>query len=710
MASRKTPVLKEWTPPHILSFGVLIALVAVAYANSLHGKFIFDDPKLIQQDDALMNVKTFGDVISLIATGGWRKLLRVTYALNYYWGGLDSFGYHVVNVSLHAINVLLVYGIILAALREEARSRYVALGGAAVFAVHTLMSSAVSYVAGRSSVLCATFYFAAIYLFLRGLNAERPGIRGLFFGFTAIAGLLAWGAKQEAITLPVFLAAVLFLRMEKKDWRWIAALAVMPLILLAVMWDNVKALYATTTGNKDLLSAGFGNVLPPATYFRTYLSAVVGYFFPRFVYPNSVSIDPQFTPVEYWYSSEFLIAAGFLALLGWLGMRFYRREPLFGLAVVAMLASPLIAYAAIPLADVVLEHRAYIPGLGIAFLFAWIFYWIGRNYSSVRWAAIALVVAMLGFMTVSRNPVFATNITVWEDAVAKAPEKPRTHFNLGQAYQDAQRLPDAIREYEQALKLKPDIYAAYSNMAAIYLDRMELDKAEEMLLKVTSLAPNFTGGFINLGVLYTRKQEPDKALVALNRALEIDPGSFMAHFNKGEALTQKGDYKAALDSYKAAVHIRPDLDGFRLTLGNAYIRVGDPVSAEKQFNELTKSSVAPEAYRNLGLLYSNAGQPDQAMQYFRQAVRLKPVFPDLHDDIGIVYLRKGMFDEAIEEFRTVLQQQPGHGPAFLNLAAAYQSKGDLQSARQTLQAFVDQNPDSNSPYVLQARQRLVSLP
>jgi tetratricopeptide (TPR) repeat protein len=227
---------------------------------------------------------------------------------------------------------------------------------------------------------------------------------------------------------------------------------------------------------------------------------------------------------------------------------------------------------------------------------------------------------------------------------------------------------------------------------------------------VTSLSPNFTGGFINLGVLYTRKQEPDKALLALNSALEIDRGSFMAHFNKGVALTQKEDYKEALECYKTAVHIRPDLDVFRLTLGNAYIRVGDLVSAEEQFNELTKSSVAPEAYRNLGLLYSDAGQPDQAMQYFRQAVRLKPVFPDLHHDIGIIYLRKGMFDEAIEKFQTVLQQQPGHGPAFLNLAAAYQGKGDLRIARQTLQAFVDQNPDSNSPYVLQARQRLVSLP
>src|SRR5204863_7194052 len=136
----------------------------------------------------------------------------------------------------------------------------------------------------------------------------------------------------------------------------------------------------------------------------------------------------------------------------------------------------------------------------------------------------------------------------------------------------------------------------------------QLDKGEEMLLKVTALGRDFTEGFINLGVLYIRKQQPDKALVAINRALELNSGSFAAHFNKGEALTQKGDFKAALESYKEAIHLRPDLDSFRLTLGVAYNRAGDGAEAEKTFNELTQSSVAGEAYRNLGALYNDAGQ------------------------------------------------------------------------------------------------------
>jgi protein O-mannosyl-transferase len=685
---------------------VLIVLCVIAYASSLNGKFIFDDQQIVTQNAQLMNIRSMGDVISVGA--GWRQLLFFTYGLNYYWSGLDTFSYHATNVFLHVINVLLVYGIILTALRDDSKRRYAAFAGASVFAVHTMFSGAVSYIAGRSSVLCGTFYFTAILLFFKGLDSPRRTLRILYFAGAAAAGMLAWQAKQEAITLPLFLASLVFLRMEKKDWRWIAPLAAIPIVVVLLIRDQLKALFASVSGNHILVAAGFENVLAPATYFRTYITSIVGYFFPRFIFPAGLNADPQITPVEHWYSPEFVFSVAILAALAFAALYVYKRAPLFSIGVAALLLSPLMAYAGIPLADVVLEHRAYIPGLGVAFIFAGAFHWLVRDYSNAAWTALGSIVVVFCLMTVSRNAVFANNMTLWEDAVSKSPQKPRPHFNLGQAYQDAQRLPEAIQEYERALAIKPDIYAAYSNMAAIYLDQKQLDKGEEMLLKVTSLAPDFTEGFINLGVLYIRKQEPDKALTAINRALEINPGSFAAHFNKGEALTQKGDFKTAVESYKQAVHLRPDLDAFRLTLGVAYSRAGDRAEAERTFNELTASSAAAEAYRDLGVLYTDAGQPDQAMQYFRQAAKLRTVFPEAHHDLGVAYLRKQMPDQAIEQFRLTLQQQPDHGPAVLNLAMAYQMKGDIQTAKQTLQEFLQRY--GNSPSGPQIRQRLSTLP
>jgi tetratricopeptide (TPR) repeat protein len=689
---------------HVL---VLITITVIVYMNSLHGDFVFDDQQIVLQNPRLMNVHTLTEAFAIGV--GWRQLLFLTYGLNFYLSGLDTFSYHVVNVLLHVVNVLLVYAIIITVLRDDVRARFAAFAGAAIFSVHTLFSASVSYIAGRSSELCGTFYFASILLFLKALESTTRRLRVIYFVLAGIAGILAWEAKQEAITLPLFLAAIVFLRTEKKNWQWIAALAAVPVVTVVFVRDQIRSIYATVGGNQQLVSAGFEKVLPAATYFRTYITAVVDYYLPRFLVPVNLSADPQIATVDYWYSPEFLFAVVILGALAWLSVNAYRRAPLLSLGLAALFVSPIAAYAVIPLADVVLEHRAYIPGLGVALISAWAVHWIVSVYPKVRWPAVAAVCLALGVMTVSRNAVYASNIALWEDAIAKSPEKPRPHFNLGQAYQDAQRLPDAVREYQRALALKPDIHAAYSNIAAIYLDQRQLDKAEEVLRQVTTLAPDFTEGFINLAVLYIRTQQPEKAIAAADHALQINPDAFAAHFNKGEALTQKGEFKLALESYKRAVYLRPDILSFKQTLGLAYMRTGDREAALKVFDELTDTSLAPEAYRDLGTLYSDGGHLDEAILSLERAIQLKPTFPDAYDDLGVVYLRKQMPDAAIRQFRETLQEQQDHGPATLNLAIAQQMKGDVAGAKETLQSYLERYGNIDSPFVVQARQRLASL-
>lgn len=687
---------------------LLAGLTVLSYGNSLHGRFVFDDQEVIFQP-AVINARSLSGIVSI--TTGWRQLLFATYAFNNYWSGFDPFSYHVVNLLLHVVNVLLVYGIILVLLRRHRleRAPEAALAGALIFGVHPLLSSAVSYVAGRSSVLCATFYFLAVLLFLKGLETNQRRPRVVYFVFMGLAGFLAWQAKQEAITLPLLLASILFLQTEKTNWRWIGGLAAIPLAFAILIREQLAGLFGAISSNQELISAGFEPLLAFPVYFRTYLVALVGYYFPRFAVPLGLSADPHILPVEHWYSLEFLFAVPVLAGLVWLTLHFRKTEPLFSLGMAAMLVSPLTAYAVVPLPDVVLEHRAYIPALGMALLAAWLFQLLTRSYLKVRWIVLAAAAATLMSMTATRNNVWATNIALWEDAVAKGPAKPRSHFNLAQAYQDAGRWPDAIQQYLRALELKPDIYAAYSNMSAILLDQGQFDKARDMLLKVTSLSPRFTEGYINLGVMYVRLKQPDKALEALNKALEISPDNFGAIFNKAEALSMKGELQAALEGYKRTVQLRPDIPRFRMSLGLEYWRLGDRAAAEMEFLQLIDSPLAAEAYRNMGVMNSQAGQPDRAIEYLRRAVSLQNLYPEAHHDLGVAYIQKQMTDDAIEQFKTTLTQRPDHGAAALNLAVAYQNKGDLQSARQTLEKYIEQYANTNSPYITQARLRLGSL-
>jgi len=190
--------------------GTLILLTLLAYWNSLGNDFVFDD-QVLTENPNLLKIHTLPDAAGVGL--GWRPLLFFTYGLNYYWFGLTPYSYHLVNLLLHVINVVLVYFIIREVVRvldeTERDSAWAAFAGAAIFSVHPLLSSAVSYIAGRSSVLCAVFYFLAVLFFLKLLDAgmkRRLYLSAVYAALTLASGLLAWQSKQEAITLPVFIA------------------------------------------------------------------------------------------------------------------------------------------------------------------------------------------------------------------------------------------------------------------------------------------------------------------------------------------------------------------------------------------------------------------------------------------------------------------------------------------------------------------------
>ena len=550
--------------------GSLILLTVFVYWNSLGNDFVFDD-QVLTENPNLLKIHTLSDAAGVGL--GWRPLLFFTYGLNYYWSGLNPYSYHAVNLLLHIINVVLVYFIIREVVRvldeNERDLAWSAFAGAAIFSVHPLLSSAVSYVAGRSSVLCAVFYFLAVLFFLKSLDAgmkRRLYLSAVYAALTLASGLLAWQSKQEAITLPVFLAALLLLKTRKRGLKYVVTLAGVSVIVAAAMWKHFQDLFNSLAGNTVPINTEFESVLPFPIYIRTYLTSIVRYYFPRFLYPSALNADPRTVAVAHWYSPEFVMSILVLAALSWFILRPAKTESLPPAGLAAILLSPLTAYALIPLADVVLEHRVYIAGLGIALLSAALFRWAGKNFRSLRIAVLSIIVVVFAAMTIQRNRAFANNITLWEDVVRKSPGKARAHFNLGLAYQLDNRPNDAIREYKVTLSLNPLVPATYSNIAALELDGGKLDEAEKTLLRLIEMAPQQAEAFVNLSVLYLRQREPAKAIAAADRAIAIKPDSAIAHFNKAEGLLEKGDVQDAIASYEQAVRLRPDLPAFRSKL------------------------------------------------------------------------------------------------------------------------------------------------
>ena len=554
----------------LIHAAILLALVAVAYGGSLHGEFVFDDPVLVLNVETL-STKTLSDVLPI---AGPRGLLLASYRLNYLIGGADPFGYHVGNVLIHAVNVLLVYAILL----TLALGPIYAFFGAAVFGVHTLMSSSVLYVAGRSSLLCATFYFTAILLFCLVLRLPAWWQKAIWLLPVAAAVVLAWQVKQEAIMAPIFLAFLALYASQFKHWKLAVGLSIIPLLGLVAIRDRIANLYEITAISQTQVMAGIEQSLPVGQYIPSYISAVCWYVLPRFLVPASLSIDPAIPTVS-WRSNENFFALWILVAVCYVGWSLRKTYPLATLSVAALFISPLAAYSIIPMADVIQEHRLYIPGLSIAF-FAAMTLQLAWEKTRIRFALIVPVLAILAAMTMQRGTVWATSISLWQDAAVKATLKSRTQFNLGQAYHEHGDLISAMRSYDTALKLQPTLHAARSNLAGIQIDvgqaymaskqLLASDSAyrtaETMLLRVLKDSPNYVDAKINLAVVYLRTQRSTEAEPILRQITVLWPENFAAHYNLGEALMNQGRRDEALASYREAQRLRPDVKQIQLTI------------------------------------------------------------------------------------------------------------------------------------------------
>src|SRR3989337_4064091 len=152
---------------------VMIAAILAVYFQTLHYPFVFDDYYYIVDEARVKALSGFWP------SSGTRYFGFLTFGLNYHFGGLDTFGYHIVNTAIHAANSLLIFALVLLVFRtpfmEEAQKLEkvrgvgfaVALSSALIFAVHPVNTQAVTYITQRFASLATLFYLLSITAYIR---------------------------------------------------------------------------------------------------------------------------------------------------------------------------------------------------------------------------------------------------------------------------------------------------------------------------------------------------------------------------------------------------------------------------------------------------------------------------------------------------------------------------------------------------------------
>ena len=386
--------------PDLLYPCLLLALVLGLYWNTLGHDFVHDDLTLIQQNRTVTEQR-WGDIFSHRV---YRPVRTLTYALNYWAGGLDPTGYHLFNLLLHALNSILVYWLF----RAVTGRRTLAVAGALLFAAHPVQTAAVAYVSGRKDLLAAFFILAGCLSFLSYRDLGRR--RHLILCLACLAlGVLA---KELVIVLPALLLLLDLCRTHRSGEPGREPVTV------RVVRALVRSRLAYALGG--LLAAAsfyYALFLSPASRMEGLwggsLAAHAGTGFKLFSHYLALAVFPH--PLIADYSGEvFPLSPGFadaptllavllLAAFAYVAVRVYPSRPLVSLGMGWFLTALVPVLQILPFHELAADHFLYVPLIGACLLGGVAVDYVSRVRGWRELAVGVLVLVLVGLLAAHRD-------------------------------------------------------------------------------------------------------------------------------------------------------------------------------------------------------------------------------------------------------------------------------------------------------------------
>lgn len=643
----------------------LIITALLIYSNTLSYPFHFDDEPNIVTNNKLRDLSNFWPPT------GTRYVGFLSFALNYHFGELNVFGYHLVNLLIHILNGLLIWWFVLLTFKTPMMQRsnqaaqfmrLFALFSALIFIAHPIQTQAVTYIVQRFTSLSTLFYLLSLCMYVKArlinqdaaLKSQNPDQekRKVNMKFTLcyltsiLSTFLAMKTKEISFTLPMIIVLYEFIffsisQPESQTSNAKRFYFVFPFLI------SLTIIPVSLIGTDQPLSETIGELREAAqeteeisrnVYLMTQFSVIVTYIRLLFL-PIAQNLDYDFPLSHSLHDPVTFFSFLFLLLILISALYFLKRAQksnnIYGLlasfGVLWFFITLSVESSIIPIRDVAFEHRLYLPSIGAILVFgSAVFYILVYKKQkppsfAVVWGLILITTVSLGIGAYHRNFVWKDEVALWEDVVRKSPNKARGHNSLGLAYYKQGRVEEAIREYREALKLDPDHLEAHHNLGATYAKQGRLEEAIQEYLIALSLQPGFAGTHNNLGLAYYHQGRLDEAIKEYTAALSLKPDFAEARHNLGLVYYTQGRLEEASREYREALRLKPD-----------YL----------------------EAHHNLAGAYYNQGRLEEAIQELMIAIRLNPNHADARYNLGTIYKAKGLKDEAKREFETVLRLRP----------------------------------------------------
>ena len=582
-----------------LHLGLIVILGVIVYSNTLDVPFHFDDHEAIVQNPIVRDLGLFSDSQRAKCFLTYPTLKRrfvgvLSFALNYRVHGLDVTDYHIINLTVHILNGILVYLLIyltfqtprLEGSRIKKNSVHIALFSSLLFVSHPVQTQAVTYIVQRFTSLAAMFYLASLVLYIKSrltMNQESGiGENGkihtlIFYFLSLVSAILAMKTKEIAFTLPLVISLYEFSFFRASLKR--RALYLIPLLLTMLVIPLTLA--GLDSPIEDVLGEAATVHISRYDYLLTELRVMVTYL-RLLVLPVNQNLDYDYPLYQSFFDPQVLLSLLLLTGIFSLGVYMQRglrtdaacRLAAFGTFWFFITLS--VESGVIPLHPIY-EHRIYLPGVGIITALTVFAFLASDKWPRLRlpvMAALVDTVVVFAYSTYSRNFIWQSGEGLWEDVISKSPENARGHNNLGLAYMSKGLTDKAIVQFRISLELNPGYEEAHINLGNIYMAKGLKEEAMGHYLKASRINPFNAVAYYNLGVLNIEKGDLDRAVEHFRAALKIRPDNVMAHNNLGSVNLERGDLDEAIKHYRTAIDLNPDSLDPHFNLGLAYFRKG----------------------------------------------------------------------------------------------------------------------------------------
>ena len=610
-------------PSNLITFGLLFIFILLIYSNSFQASWHLDDYHNIVNNPHLkindLKPATLWQTLHAWHSQGaydsarlYRPIPCLTFALNWYVGLGNVFGFHLVNVLIHFITACFIYFTIVAMLhtphllgRFAGREHFIALLAAIFWAANPVQTQGVTYIVQRMASMAAMFYIMGIYCYIQGrLEIISPRRRWGFFSGAGLLFLMALGSKENAVLWPasIFLIETAFFQDLSCPRRRLKLLGGTAAVLLGILiigvfyfWDsNFQGIINGYNNRPYTLTERF------MTQFRVLIFYLSQIFYPI---PQRLSVDHDFiistSLIDPWTTLPAILAVAGLVL--WSLVKIHK-QPIICFSILFFFLNHAIESSILGL-EMVFEHRNYLPSAFLFFPVAVVFDHLLQKYRTDKRSMYTLLAAFIplvligfGVGTLTRNLVWATEKTLWEDALAKSPGTARPYHNLAWAYysKTGQDLK-AIEYYKIALE-----------------KRFHHNATQQTLLG-------------NIAGTHYRLRNYDQAVEWWTKSLDYFSKNELIRYRLSGGLIRTGDFENALKHLNWLVRKRRDHAGYWGRRGYVLLKLERYQEARQSLqNALKYSPDSKLALINLGACLNLVGDYRTSELYLQRAISQAP--------------------------------------------------------------------------------------